>query len=120
MSQKLTKKDYFNQIKAMVADNPELVAFIDHEIDLLVKKNTAPRKATPKQLENVEIGKYLVAHMEFGKGYTVTQLIKEVLADTDWAGIAGARVTPILGSLVKEGKVANAMDHRKSIYTLIG
>lgn len=119
MSQKLTKRDYFNQIKAMVAGNDELVAFVDHEIELLNKKNSAPRKATPKQLENVEIGEYLVAHMEAGKGYTVTQLIKEVLGDTDWADIAGARVTPILGNLVKAGKVANAMDHRKSIYTLV-
>ena len=119
MSQKLTKRDYFNQIKAMVAGNDELVAFVDHEIELLNKKNSAPRKATPKQLENVEIGEYLVAHMEAGKGYTVTQLIKEVLGDTDWAGIAGARVTPILGNLVKAGKVANVMDHRKSIYTLV-
>lgn len=120
MSQKLTKKDYFNQIKANYNLTEDEIAFIDHEIELLDKKNSAPRKATPKQMENVEIGEYLVAHMEAGKGYTVTQLIKEVLGDTDWADIANARVTPILGNLVKAGKVANAMDHRKSIYTLIG
>ena len=48
---KLTKKDYFNELKVLVADRQDLVDFIDHEIELLSKKSsrTAPTKT---QVEN--------------------------------------------------------------------
>ena len=35
---KLTKRDYFSQLKEIVKDNVDLVNFIDHEIELLNKK----------------------------------------------------------------------------------
>ena len=37
-TKKLTKRDYFAQLKEIVKDNAELVAFIDHELELLNKK----------------------------------------------------------------------------------
>ena len=40
MSNKLTKRDYFNSLLAIneVASRPELVKFIEHELELLEKK----------------------------------------------------------------------------------
>ena len=37
MANKITKKEMFTMIKAQVKDNAEMVAFIDHEIELLDK-----------------------------------------------------------------------------------
>lgn len=48
-----TKKEYFAEIRAIVIDNPELVAFVDHQVDLLDKKSATPRKPTATQLENI-------------------------------------------------------------------
>ena len=39
-TKKVTKREYFAQLREVVADNPELVAFIDHEVELLNKKNS--------------------------------------------------------------------------------
>lgn len=36
---KLTKKDYFAQIRAIVINDFELVVFVDYEVELLIKKN---------------------------------------------------------------------------------
>ena len=43
MTKKMTKKDYFNELKNIpaVAENEALMNFIDHEIDLLNRKNTS-------------------------------------------------------------------------------
>lgn len=53
MSNKTTKKDMYNALLriADVQANDEMVAFINHEIELLERKNSA-KKATPQQEEN--------------------------------------------------------------------
>ena len=47
---KVTKRMRFEQIKSLVGDNEELVAFIDHEIELLDKKNSRTGKPTKTQV----------------------------------------------------------------------
>ena len=47
-----TKKEMFVEIRNVVADNAEMVAFIDHEIELLSRKSGSPRKPTQTQIEN--------------------------------------------------------------------
>ena len=41
-NKKMTKRDYFNTLLGIVEvkANPELVKFIDHELELLAKKNS--------------------------------------------------------------------------------
>ena len=48
----MTKKEMFAEIRKVVADNAEMVAFIDHEIELLNRKSGSPRKPTKTQVEN--------------------------------------------------------------------
>ncbi len=51
----MTKKEMFAEIRNLVLSNEEMVAFIDHEIELLEKKATSPRKPTKTQVENVNL-----------------------------------------------------------------
>lgn len=53
---KITKKEMFGRILAIaeVQRNAEMVAFLNHEIELLNRKNSA-KKATPQQAENEKI-----------------------------------------------------------------
>lgn len=73
--EKMTKRDYFNAIRALVADNAELVAFVDHELELLDRKNerrsTAP---TAKQIANATLIETLYSAMEDGKAYTIEDI----------------------------------------------
>ena len=64
MEKKITKKERFNQLLgiAEVSANEELVAFIQHEIELLEKKS-AKSGVTKTQKENEEIMNRLYAEL---------------------------------------------------------
>ena len=53
MEKKITKKEMFAKLREMVKDNAEMVKFIDHEIELLEKKNASKSaKPTATQIAN--------------------------------------------------------------------
>ena len=71
---KVTKAMRFEQIKAIVSDNAELVAFIDREIALLKKKNSSKGESKNAKA-NAEIKANIVALMGTDT-YTIGQLTK--------------------------------------------
>ena len=82
---KLTKKDHFNALLAIeeVSANPVLVTFIEHELELLAKKNVADRKPTATQVANDGIREAILDFMEENTLYTVSEFIKKVPACAD-------------------------------------
>ena len=118
-SPRVTKRDHYNALLAIpaVAENAELTAFIQHELELLDKKNAAERKPTAKQTENAGFKADILAWMEPGKGYVLADIHKGVPSIVA-AGISGNRVTAMLTQLVNEGSLVRTEDKRKSVYTL--
>lgn len=78
-TKKLTKRDYFSQLREIVKDNESLVAFIDHEIELLNKKNSSKSDAPSKtQIENKELSNQILDIMAgLDEPKTITELINE-------------------------------------------
>ena len=77
-TRKMTKVEMFAQIKAHLTDEAE-IQFIDHEIELLSKKNGADRKPTAHQMENEKYKKAIVAFLTSHPGnFTISQLTKQV------------------------------------------
>ncbi len=118
-NRKPTKRDRFNALLAIpaVAEDAELVEFINHEIELLDKKNTAERKPTAKQVENTGFKADILAWMEPDTKYLsadVTKGVPSIIA----AGISPNRVTAMLTQLVNDGAVIRTEDKRKSYYSL--
>ena len=77
---KITKRERFEQIKALIADHPELVEFVDHEIDLLARKGSKSATATPAQkdaLALTEVIKDILAECEDKRGMTVGAILKD-------------------------------------------
>ena len=73
---KMTKAEMFAQIKAHLVD-PAEIAFIDHELELLAKKNASrPNKPTKNQLANVELMNRIYETMQAGKQYRVSEIGK--------------------------------------------
>lgn len=99
----MTKREYFAELRTLVADNEELVNFIDHEVELLDRKSSAERKPTKNQLENVGYKADILAHLrEVGK----PECIKEIQAGIPaFAGLSNQRITHMLTDLVKAGKL---------------
>lgn len=82
MSKKLTKKEMFAKLKGLVGDNADMVAFIDHEIELLDKKNGS-RSMTANQKANENIKVEILNAMEMGKSYTIGELMKLVSVESN-------------------------------------
>lgn len=118
-NRKPTKRDRFNALLAIpaVAADAELVEFINHEVELLDKKNAAERKPTPKQVENAGFKSDILAWMEPDVKYLSADVAKGVPSIVA-AGISGNRVTAMLTQLVNEGAVIRTEDKRKSYYSL--
>ena len=118
MEKKITKKEMFAKIKEAVADNAEMVAFIDHEIELLNKNNSAEGKPTTNQLDNVKIKKLIRENIGANR-YTITEMIKTLLKDTEWAEITCSRLTAICTQMVEEGDLVREVDKRKAYYRAV-
>ena len=91
------------------------IELIDHEIELLTKKNT-PGKLTKVQEENIKLTESVYEGMEQDKPYTVTEIIKSVPAV---AGMNISKVRPLLTPLMEAGKVKREEVKGKAIFTKI-
>ena len=116
MSNKLTKRDYFNSLLAIneVASKPELVNFINHELELLEKKNKSrSNELTETQKENIELGKEIVEFISKKGKELTTKEIREHF------GVTAQKVTPIMATLAENGKVTKRVDKRITYYSLV-
>lgn len=117
-STKLTKAQKFAMLRAIpaVAGNAMLVEFIDHEVELLTKKNSAEKKPTAQQVANAGIATAIIEGMEPNRLYTVTEVIKSI---PQCADLTNQRVSALLRQLVEAGKVKRTEDKRKAYFSLV-
>ena len=96
---KMTKAQMFAQIKANHPLTEDEVKFIDHELELLAKKNSAEKKPTAQQTANKGIADAIVAHLsaEPHRLFTITEIIKECPACD---GLTNQRVSAIIRQLI--------------------
>lgn len=118
-SKKMTKRDYFNILRASypaTAENyDEVIGFIDHELELLAKKNAAEKKPTAVQVANEGIKQAIVAGMEQGKLYTITDIIKSV---PECADLTNQRVSALVRQLMPE-YIERVEEKRKAYFRLV-
>lgn len=113
--EKKTKKEMYNIIKSKMADNAEIVTFCDHELELLERKNNAERKPTVNQLDNKKIKKVVLEGIGTNS-YTITEIIKNVLANTEWADLTCSRMTAIATQMAENGDLIREVVKRKAYY----
>ena len=119
-SKKMTKRDYFNILRASypaTAENyDEVIGFIDHELELLAKKNAAEKKPTAVQVANEGIKQAIVAGMEQGKLYTITDIIQSV---PECADLTNQRVSALVRQLKDDNIVERVEEKRKAYFRLV-
>ena len=116
--EKMTKKQKFEMLKALVKDNAMLVEFIDHEIELLdKKKSNGNAKANEKMEQSVEI--VFKALVIVGRPVSASELI----AETDLSALANEsgvvstqKVSAMLKKLVDCGRVEKFTDKKKTLF----
>ena len=119
-STKVTKRERFSQLMEIVKasnveNSAELIAFIDHEVELLTKKNSRSGKPTKTQVENETIKAQIISVLErVGKPMTVTQL----LAENEFAGLSNQKMSALLTQLRKSDKVVRTIEKKVAFYSL--
>ena len=125
---KFTKSDRFTALLTHLEEHPDAVfatpkgeltadqmaEFIQHELELLEKKNSADKKPTAQQQANAAIQTAILEGMEDGKPYTITELIKSIDACAD---LTNQRVSALMRHLKEDGKVIRTEDKRKAYFT---
>jgi len=116
-TKKLTKRDHFNALLSIedVKSNEVLVDFINHELELLAKKNSAEKKPTATQVANDGIKTAILNGMEEGKLYTITDLIKSI---PEIADLTNQRISALVRQLIVDGKVERIEEKRKAYFRL--
>ena len=117
-TKKMTKREYFTILRAAypadAANAADVLAFIDHEIELLAKKNTSEKKPTKTQIEN-EGNKRIVldtlAAFTDGKTISEIQAANEILAE-----MSNQKVSALVRQMVQDGSLVRIEDKRKAYF----
>lgn len=118
---KMTKKDYFkallniNEVKA----NQAYVDFINHEIELLEKKN-GNRKPTKGQEENANLKNLIIEELSANPNrlYTATEIMKSVQPYVD-IELTNQKISALLRQLVENHSVQRITDKRKTYFKIM-
>ena len=113
---KTTKRENFASIIAVLKDagKDDLVAVMEHEIELLDKKSAnRSTKPTVRQAENAEIKSAIVASLEPNRWYRCAEIkaLNDVLAE----GEGTQRTARLCNDLVADGKLTKMVD-KKVVY----
>lgn len=129
---KITKKEYFAIVKGIVeqssADNKaDIVAFLDHEVELLDKKS-GKSKATPTQAANIvtlNVIKEVLA--DRNKPATITELLTDTrlqsYTETTKDGektiaMTNQKLSSLVKKLVDVGEVVRTEEKKKAYFSL--
>ena len=118
-NKKITKREKFEMLKAMseVQANPMLMEFIDHELELLAKKNASEKKPTAQQVANEGLKQIIVDVLaENGGLMTVTDVQKSC---EELSALSNQRVSALLRQLKDDGKVERVEDKRKAYFKAV-
>lgn len=129
---RLTKRDFFNAILSKVdmdatydiskgdatvkVSGADVAGFLNHELELLDRKNTVDKKPTATQMANEGIKADIKAFLDTHKGekFTVSALMKSVPAIAD---ASNQKVSSLVRQMVLDGQADRIEDKRKAYFT---
>ena len=114
---KITKKQKFEMLRALVEDNDMLVEFIDHEIELLERKSS--KVDTKKSAEHEKIMGYIKSVLyEAGAAMKCGDITQRVNAKygTDYQS---QKISAMLKKMVDEsGEVVKSTEKKETFFAL--
>ena len=113
-TKKMTKRDYFSAILSKYPLTAEEKAFMEHELELLAKKNSSEKKPTAQQVVNEGIKAAIVAGMTPNRLYTITEIQKEI---PECAELSNQRVSALIRQMVGN-EIVRTEDKRKAYFSL--
>jgi hypothetical protein len=102
---KITKREKFEMLQniAEVQANPILSEFIEREIELLAKKNSAEKKLTEKQTENAGIKEVIIeALTDEENGLTISAMQKK---NAELGEYSNQKISALVRQMILDGIV---------------
>ena len=113
--EKMTKKEMFEMIKGVCANDTRIVEFCDHEIELLTRK-ASKSTMTKTQKENEGIMEIIVnALKNLDKAVTITELQGACIELADYSN---QKISALLKKLVDSNQVVKTIDKKKSYFSI--
>ena len=115
-AKKITKREKFEMLMtiAEVKANPILSEFIERELELLAKKNSAEKKPTAQQAENEAIKETILENLT--SCMTISEMQKSI---PDLAEYSNQKISALMRQLILEGLVKKVEDKRKSYFSKV-
>ena len=112
-NKKMTKRDYFTAILAKYDLTAEEKAFIEHELELLNKKNASEKKPTAQQIENDNLRDVIVNTLrDSGVMMTITELQKSC---PELSELTNQRISALIRPLLNVS-IERIEDKRKAYF----
>lgn len=111
----MTKREMFETIATINADNAEIVAFCEREIELLNRKRTSKKGLTATQKANLEI-KDVLADVLANADEPMT--VTEILADGRLNGYTNQKISALLRQMVESNVAVKTIDHKKAKFAI--
>jgi hypothetical protein len=118
-TKRTTKRTHFTNLLKLseVQANPELVEFINHELELLTKKNATEKKPTATQVANEATKEAILdALTENGGLMSITDIQK---SSAELGELSNQKISALLRQLILESKVTKVEDKRKVYFKAV-
>lgn len=113
--EKMTKREMFEMIKGVCANDTRIVEFCEHEIELLNRKSSKSTQ-TKTQIENENIKVAIVnALNEIGRPVTITELQE---SNAEMSNYSNQKLSALLKQLVESNQVVKTVEKKKSYFTV--
>ncbi len=117
-NKKTTKREYYELIKSKLADNAEIVAFCDHEIELLDnrKKTTdGEKKLTPKQKENLALVATILDNMEVDTIYSISDMQRKIEVCKE---LTNQKISSLIRQAMADGTIERVEEKGRAFFRL--
>ena len=122
MNKKMTKKDWFAMVIAVVENSEsekkaEMIEFLNHEVELLSKKNSRTGQTKTQKENEVLLGQLELALAEFDRPITISEFMKE--SSHEVATLSNQKLSALMKKLVDAKKVDKTVEKKKSYFSLV-
>lgn len=117
-NKKTTKREYYELIKSKLADSAEIVAFCDHEIELLDnRKKTVDgeKKLTPKQKENLALVATILDNMEVDTIYSISDMQRKIEVCKE---LTNQKISSLIRQAMSDGTIERVEEKGRAFFRL--
>ena len=118
-TKKITKRESFTEIKEILETlgKTDLANVMEHELELLAKKNSADKKPTAVQVANEGIKDVIFDTLaENGNKMTISEMQK---ANEELGELSNQRISALIRQMIKDGKLERVEEKRKAYFKAV-